>query len=437
MEDREGLKLIPERKVWLSGVRFWLILVCLLVNVALLALVFFMRSDGCVICLYNQNDAIPQDIKKNVLSAEGRDSFQKYQAKNDAELLALISSDTHVGFGYTEGDVAVSLLYERGYDIEPVLKAFSVWPMTMFELSWPVMTPEGEKEVSFKIFSGLSHPIRSAFYKYITSKKAPYQLQYVLTHYSQDGDLALAQEALSHRTDVRLWHGFYQTLGLHQDEAWKALLAMREEAFSANPNAELTIPVLVSFFTKECPSFVSRGLIENRLSECVELDDATVSALLSSLDEYPYFKAKFCFRLLQVPRKGPIHEVAKDALATLTKDPRLKNISVEKLVAWVRAAKKAFHEPALPPSVKEKTSSNPCSVARAGEPVPLSLNVSPKNTLSSNRSVVRLVVYTVCSGDTIWKIAQKFKVDPNKLTSLNGLKKGQIHPGQKLQIPNN
>lgn len=423
MEDKEGLKLNSERKVWLSGIRFWLILICLLVNISLLALVCFMRTDGCVICLYTTDDKVKEEHKKNVLSKEGEESFQKYRAMSDSELIALLVSDTHVGFGYSEGDIATSLLYERGYDIEPVLKTFNAWPMSLFELSWSQETQEGQKPISFKIFSGLTHPMRSSFQKYLTHKKAPYQLSYVLAQYNQNGDLSFAQEALWHRSSVRLWHGYYQTLGLSQEEAWKALLAMKLEAFEKTPSHDILLPSLFSLFTKDCPPTVSKGLIDQRLQECVALDDEMVLLLLRSLDEYPYAKAKFCFRLLQVPRKGPIHEIARDTLAVVTKDPRLKNISIEKLVAWVQAAKKAIHAPSLPQPQENKRESSLCAL------------VQEKKPIAQTQAPSRHVTYVVKQGDTIWKIAQKFKVDPNKLIAFNSLKKGQISPGQKLQIP--
>lgn len=434
MEEKEGLKPRVKQQKWLSGFRFWLILGCFLLNGAMLALVFFMRTDGCVICLMTKNEQPSLESKKTLLSSQGQALFQQYQEKSDSELIELLVSDTHVGFGYTEGDLAASLLFDRGFDIEPVMKVFSAWPMPLFEFSSEEQANEEKRSGPCRIFSSLNHSMRSAFQKYIKCTKAPYQLGYVLSRYTQDQDLAFAQEALSHRSTVRLWHAYYQTLGLTDLEAWKALLSMRKEAFEYVPSDTIAILSLFSYFEKEVPPVVIRGLVEQRVNECVSLDDNSVQQFLSALEPFPYVKAKFCFRLLQVPRKGEVHEQAKDALAMLTKDPRLKNISVGKLVAWVKAAKKAFYAPSLPPKmmVEEKKEEPSLGFLQPKSPtlVATAEAKNPAPTLAP-----RFIQYVVKPGDTVWKIAQKFKIDPNKLISLNELKKGQIQPGQKLRIP--
>lgn len=45
-------------------------------------------------------------------------------------------------------------------------------------------------------------------------------------------------------------------------------------------------------------------------------------------------------------------------------------------------------------------------------------------------------VYTVMSGDSLWKISQRFSVSLNQLKSINNLTSDLIYPGQTLNIPN-
>ena len=43
--------------------------------------------------------------------------------------------------------------------------------------------------------------------------------------------------------------------------------------------------------------------------------------------------------------------------------------------------------------------------------------------------------YTVKQNETVWKISSRFKVSPEALRAANGLKDNNIHPGQVLIIP--
>jgi len=61
-----------------------------------------------------------------------------------------------------------------------------------------------------------------------------------------------------------------------------------------------------------------------------------------------------------------------------------------------------------------------------------------KGTLTAERDDQQNEVpgryYTVMEGDSLWKIAQKFDLDPNELQQLNGLKKNVIHPGDRILV---
>ena len=68
---------------------------------------------------------------------------------------------------------------------------------------------------------------------------------------------------------------------------------------------------------------------------------------------------------------------------------------------------------------------------------PLNLNLISKieQTENKNIPIASLVIYYVQPGDTLWKIAKRFKTTVELIKSSNNLKDDMIYPGQQLTIP--
>ena len=57
------------------------------------------------------------------------------------------------------------------------------------------------------------------------------------------------------------------------------------------------------------------------------------------------------------------------------------------------------------------------------------IHIPPRNTTPPN------TVYTVRRGDTLASIARRFGVSVQNIMSMNGLRRPNIYPGQRLAIP--
>ena len=415
-----------EKKAWLHGFRFSLLLVCCLVNIVLLVGVVLIREEGCVICLTTTPENIPPvAVPKNIFADTAREKLLSLKNAPDETLISSLISEEKVGFGYTEGDIAASFLYARGFDFEPVLKAHSAWPMPVFLFSSQDQENKSDVVADFPLLSGLTLPIRISLQEYFTSKKAPYRLEYVLERSSQNEDLTFAEEALSHRSDVRLWLSIYQLSHLSKEEAWKALLAMKKEAIVQAPSDKMSVEELCFLFEKKIPSFLAKALVEHRLESCLLLEDQLIEKLLESLQDFPKTRARLCIKLLQVPRKEAIHQQVKKIVTDLAQDPKLEAMTVPELIAYFKAPKVALatQSPTVPSSTPQKVAKPPVVGANVTE---------AKHPPSAQPTCI---IHTVQKGDSLWKIAKKYKVDPNKIAALNGVKKGQLDIGQKLRIP--
>lgn len=59
-----------------------------------------------------------------------------------------------------------------------------------------------------------------------------------------------------------------------------------------------------------------------------------------------------------------------------------------------------------------------------------------ENIIVPNNSKQYFEYYTIKQGDTIYQIARRYNINPDLLTSLNGLKDSDyIYPGQTIMIP--
>ena len=88
-------------------------------------------------------------------------------------------------------------------------------------------------------------------------------------------------------------------------------------------------------------------------------------------------------------------------------------------------------------SVQEIKRINGLSSSRLRVGMRLALNgsISSRKTVSSPGASSQSV-YVVRTGDSMWKISQRFNVPLNNLLAANGLnKKSRIQPGQRLNIP--
>lgn len=446
-DESARIKPCAEKKAWLVGVRFSCLLACLLMNIVLLSVVFFMKQDGCVICLSTLSETTPSMIvKKNIFSDSGREFFSCMTTLSDQELIARLTSNEKIGLGYTEGDLAVGLLYARGFDVEPVLKTFSVWPMRMYLV--PCTDSNGTvQEIPF--FSDLKAPMRASLKEYFSLKKSPYRLDFVVKTYADNGDIHLAEESLQHRSDVRLWLGLYRAWHFSKEEAWKTVLAMKQEAIEHPPSDQLTLEELCLLFDKKIPSFLASVLIDRRLDACVAFEDEQLEKLLLSLDDYPKAKARLCLHLLRAPRKGAIQQRAKKMLADLTHEPTVEAMTLHELTAWLHSAKKDTKPPenaiiaqskAQPRAEIQKIAVEQKVLVHQKQEVVQEQrgsvsHVQPSASRESSLKQTRFRLHVVQKGETLWKIAQKYKIDPNKLSSFNSLRKGKVEVGQKLRIP--
>jgi LysM repeat protein len=61
-------------------------------------------------------------------------------------------------------------------------------------------------------------------------------------------------------------------------------------------------------------------------------------------------------------------------------------------------------------------------------------NTEPETNKDKNIEKPEWVIYKVKSGDTVWKISQKYNVSSSSIISLNNIKNNNIYPGQILKI---
>ncbi len=89
----------------------------------------------------------------------------------------------------------------------------------------------------------------------------------------------------------------------------------------------------------------------------------------------------------------------------------------------------------IPVSVLKQTNNTSSNMLRPGQYVIIPASGSSHASSSTQEYAQRRGNYTVQSGDTLWDISRRFNVEMQTLIAANGLSGNTIHPGQKLYIP--
>lgn len=159
-----------------------------------------------------------------------------------------------------------------------------------------------------------------------------------------------------------------------------------------------------------------------------KLDDNHVMLILDMIAETTPEAARFVLMLLTSPRNDQVRQLAAGRLFEYAGEQKPeKNL--------YQAALSRF----LPHLVVPQKG---VEVPKATKPV-LSKNSGQVAALPAIKSQVkkpvtpRVQTYTVQNGDSLWKIAKRFKVDVKQLKAYNNLKSDVLKPGSTLKIPPN
>jgi len=146
-----------------------------------------------------------------------------------------------------------------------------------------------------------------------------------------------------------------------------------------------------------------------------KLDNSDVSVILNLLDHKSLEAEKFAMMLLISPRNDHVWQLAAQKLYEFAGEPLPQS---------------NLHHAALARFLRLPTKNIPAQTTVKRE-------LQPSN-IAMNRSIAVMGnhrIYVVQEGDSLWKIARRFKIDTEKLKDYNKLKNDFLKPGSTLKIP--
>lgn len=176
-----------------------------------------------------------------------------------------------------------------------------------------------------------------------------------------------------------------------------------------------------------------------------KLDDEHVIAMLKLFVVKTPETVQFALILLKSPRSDAVWEAAGRKLFEFAGEPIPAKDAYQAALQRFAQKKSADKTAAISPRAaakqtlvaKKASSPTPPLVKKEKKnPIAKSLAPSEQKKITPPKAIPhRTRMYVVADGDSLWKIAKRFKVDVNVLRKVNRLKTDSLKPGTPLLIP--
>lgn len=385
---------------------------------ALATLLFYITKDRPPTPYYERKP-VEEEAQQPPLAMD-QSNFQVIQQLRKLpyeKLQALLTQTTLIENGYTQRDMALaSMTAFHHFDIKRALG--TQWPAIQKRVLVYGNNTQLDKLV---IYAGLTEDQYKQIIQFATTELWPFTPQGLFQLIQKEPlkpepQLAeifyltsefLAVELLFNRSDVQV--DKTELLNVLKEGNWALLSKFaQEQKVSQDLSPARRQRFLIEFIKNGSKSAAYLMLKTDGEFAVKKLDDNTIMTMLELLLDRTPASEKFAVLLLKSPRSDSVLRLAGIRLYDY-----LGEAHPEK---WDPQALLVRYLPNYKPPVKPQKKA-------ATNPVP-----TVPNAIKKER------VYVVQEGDSLWKIAKKFKVDIDALKSYNKLKSDFLKPGTTLKI---
>lgn len=237
----------------------------------------------------------------------------------------------------------------------------------------------------------------------------------------------LSVETLFNRSDIQVTK--QEVLAVLLQGSWNMLSTFSEQQHRAQDLSPAKRQrFLMDYINKKSMASLTLLLKTDFAFASKKLDDNQVLAILNLMLEHSPAGEKFALAILKSPRSDTVRLMAANRLFEFAGEPKPeKNKYAAALARFVPEAKVPLAQ-TPPPQEKPKK----IIPTKPNKPI---AQAAPSKVKKASPPMRPTRTYIVQEGDSLWKIAKRFKIEISAIKKLNNLKSDFLKPGITLKIP--
>jgi len=389
-------------------------------NIILLASIFYWFIKENPPTPYFEQKPPPQEEQQSPLTIDhsNGDIIRYFKTLSRDQLVAIFNNTQLVENGYSQRDLALAVLVTfHHFDLSRALLG-EAQPTQHRAIAYG--QHKGGKAAKVVAYPGLTDKQYEAIIHFANTEKwplTPRGLFILLRSKNDDPTIAdaflftpefLAVEMLFNRSEVLVDKN--ELLKVILEGNWQMLTAFADQQkMMQDLSAARRQAFLVSYIEHGSKSAAGMILKTDGAFSAKKLDDTHVRTILKLLIEKTPAAEQFALALLTSPRSDEVWQLAAQRLYEYAGETRPDKFQHHAAILRFIPNAVGAQKPIVPKSTKQVTI----------KPIP------PK----------REKTYVVQEGDSLWKIARKYKIDIDLIKKRNGLKSDALKPGTTLKLP--
>ncbi|KIA78309.1 hypothetical protein DB43_EI00540 [Parachlamydia acanthamoebae] len=379
--------------------------------------------------------------------------IRHFQKMSLQQLLTKLGNNQLVENGYTQRDLAVaSLVTFHHFDLT---KALLGLPQPMQQRTIVFDNAPGKKTGKIDVYPGLTDVHYQAIMRYALTEQWPMTSEglFLLLQKAKgkhDPSLAdafyltqefLAVEMLFNRAEVVIQKK--ELLQILIEGNWSLLSTfLQQQKVSQDLSAARRQRFLLDYIQQHSSAAAQLILKTDGLFALKKLNDSHVLEILHLLKEKTPLAKQFALALLTSPRSDAVWELAARHLYEQAGEPIPEKYQHHAALSRFIPQKSIIQnedeiktkEPPVNPIPEKTVSTKEIPVA---PPISVKYPSPPphKEVAKRTKPIPQNRLYIVQEGDTLWKIAGRFKIDVETLKKHNRLKSDALKVGEPLRIP--
>lgn len=423
------------------------------INVLLLAAFFYFYFRELPPNPYYESKPVQQESSAS-LDRSNKALLHSFRSLPVEKLLTILADTQHVEEGYTKRDLALAALVAfHQFDLSRALLGQTEAPQARHLIIGK--TKKGTPAI-ITVYPGLSEELYQEIIRFANTEKWPFTskgLFALLRKQDTQPDPSLidafslspeflAMETLFSRSQFPV--AKEELIAMLREGDWNLLSEfVNQQKISQDLSPVRRQRFLLDYINRQSKTAAYLLLRTEGPFASKKIDDHQVLTLLNLLTEKTREAEQFALIMLTSPRSDAVWQAAANRLyeyAGVAKpEEDLRHAALAQFVK--NFSKSVQKKPKIATSSSKNTAvpklaiKKPTPTLKKAAPAPVAQVKQPPKAQPKIQAKPKQQVYIVQEGDSLWKIANRFKVDVPALKKHNQLTSDALKPGTSLKIP--